>query len=145
MYIFDQNFLKFFCYRKLATQNSIVSKLRRNVEKDILPPKPKKPLNPFIQYCLSIKNTLQKEYPDYTYVDILKKASKQWSQVEPKVKESLRKQYMEQQSIYKQKLKDYENSITSDQKVLIQKELMKKEHAWEKNQVKQVFNIKIFA
>ncbi|XP_012219214.1 transcription factor A, mitochondrial isoform X2 [Linepithema humile] len=124
-------------WRRLATQNPIMSKLKRNIEKDILPPKPKKPLNPFIQYCLSVKNTLQKEYPDCTYVDVVKRASKQWAQVEPKVKESLKKQYMEQQSIYKQKLQDYENSITSDQKLLIKKELIKKEHAWEKSQVKQ--------
>jgi len=144
MYIFNQNFL-IFCYRRLVTQDSsIVSKLKRNVEKDILPPKPKKPLNPFIQYCFSLKNTLQKENPNYTYMDIVKIASKQWAQVEPKVKEDLRKQYKEQHSIYKQKLQDYENSITYDQKMLIRKTLMEKEHAWEKKQVKQVFNKNLY-
>lgn len=135
--LFSTNQVNLLCTRRLATQDSIVSKLRRNVEKDILPPKPKRPLNPFIQYCLSIKNTLQKEYPNYTYSDIVKKASKQWAQVEPKVKENLRKQYMEQHLIYKQKLQDYENSITWDQKALVNEQLIKKEHEWEKNQVKQ--------
>lgn len=122
-----------------TTQDSIVSKLKRNIEKDILPPKPKKPLNAFIQYFLSIKEQLHKEYPNCTQKDILKKVAEQWTQVDPTIKQNFQKQYMEQQSVYKQKLMDYKNSITDDQQMLIQNQLIKKEHALERSQIKQVF------
>lgn len=128
-----------FIYRRLATtQSSIVSKLRRSIEKDILPPKPKRPSSSYIRYLQSVKDKLQKEYPDLKQRDIIKKISEQWAQLEPAVKERLQKQYTEEFSVYKQKLSDYNNSITDDQKKLINKELMKKEDAWEKSQVKQV-------
>jgi len=124
----------------LATiQDPIVSKLKRTVEKDILPPKPKKPLNAFMQYFLSVKDKLHIEYPNYTHKEILKKVAEQWSQVDSTVKQNLQKQYMEQSSVYKQKLTEYKNSITDDQQMLIKKELIKKEHALEKSQIKQVF------
>ncbi|XP_072745474.1 transcription factor A, mitochondrial isoform X1 [Anoplolepis gracilipes] len=126
-----------FYYRRLATTQESISKLKRNIEKNILPPKPKKPLNVFMQYFLSMKDKLHKEYPNCTQQDLVKKVAKQWAHVEPTVKQNLQKQYMEQHSVYKQKLMDYKNSITDDQQMLIKKELVKKEHALEKSQVKQ--------
>jgi len=129
-----------FCNRGLATtQNVIISKLKRGIEKDILPPKPKKPLTPFLQYLMSIRSKLEKEYPNYSYQDIIKKASEQWTRVDSMTKQNMQKQFADQHSIYKQKLIDYKNSITNDQKMLIETELIKKEHAWKKNQIKQVF------
>lgn len=126
------------CTRTLATvEDSIRSKLKRTVEKNILPPKPKKPLGPFLQYLMSVRDKLQKEYPTYSYQNIVKKASEQWVQADPLVKQNLQKQFAEQHLIYKQKLMDYENSITTDQKLLVKEELMKKERAWEKNLIKQ--------
>lgn len=136
--LFPINGANLLCTRRLATtQDSIVSKLKRNIEKDILPPKPKKPLNAFIQYFLSIKEQLHKEYPNCTQKDILKKVAEQWTQVDPTIKQNFQKQYMEQQSVYKQKLMDYKNSITDDQQMLIQNQLIKKEHALERSQIKQ--------
>lgn len=127
----------------MATQDRIASKLKRSIEKDVLPPKPKKPLNIFMQYFFSVKDKLHKEYPNYTQKEILKKIAEQWSQVNPTIKQNLQKQYMEQNAVYKQKLMEYKNSITDDQQMLIKKELIKKEHALEKSQLKQVF-ISIF-
>ncbi|KAL6447875.1 hypothetical protein ACFW04_000155 [Cataglyphis niger] len=136
--LFPINGANLLCTRTLATiQDPIVSKLKRNIEKSILPPKPKKPLNVFMQYFLSIKDQLHKEYPNYTQKDIVKKAAEQWTQVEPTIKQNFQKQYMEQQSVYKQKLMDYKNSITDDQRMLIQKQLIKKENALERSQIKQ--------
>lgn len=96
-------------------------------------------MGPFLQYLMSVRDKLQKEYPTYSYQNIVKKASEQWVQADPLVKQNLQKQFAEQHLIYKQKLMDYENSITTDQKLLVKEELMKKERAWEKNLIKQVF------
>lgn len=136
--LFPINGVNLLCTRRLATtQDPIVSKLKRNIEKNILPPKPKKPLNAFMLYFLSVKDKLHKEYPNCTQKDMLKKVAEQWAQVDPTVKQNLQKQYTEQHSVYKQKLMDYKNSITDDQQMLIRKELIKQEHALEKSQIKQ--------
>ncbi|XP_011258733.1 transcription factor A, mitochondrial isoform X1 [Camponotus floridanus] len=136
--LFPINGINLSCTRRLATtQDPIVSKLKRSIEKDILPPKPKKPLNAYMQYFLSVKDKLHKEYPNYTQIEIIKKVAEQWSQVDPTIKQNLQKQYMEQSSVYKQKLMEYKNSITDDQQMLIKQELIKKEHALEKSQIKQ--------
>lgn len=136
--LFPINGINLLCTRRLATtQDPTVSKLKRNIEKSILPPKPKKPLNAYMQYYLSVKDKVHKDYPNYTQKELMKKIAEQWTQVAPAVKENLQKQYMEQQSAYKQKLMDYKSSITDDQQMLIKKELIKKEHALERSQVKQ--------
>jgi hypothetical protein len=88
---------------------------------------------------MSIRSDLEKEYPNYAYQDIMKKASEQWAQVDPMTKQNMRKQFVEQHTIYKQKLMDYKNSITYDQKIIMETELIKKENALRKNQIKQVF------
>lgn len=102
-----------------------------------------------MQYLLSVRSNLQNKYPDYPYKDIIKKASEQWAQLDSVTKQNLHKQYTEQYSVYKQKLIDYENSLTTDQKVLIKEELMrkelakeKKEYAKEKSQIKQASILK---
>ncbi|KAH0953773.1 hypothetical protein HN011_009212 [Eciton burchellii] len=136
--LFSFNTVNLFCLRGLATTpNSIISRLKRDIEKDILPPKPKKPLTSFLQYFMSIRSDLEKEYPNYAYQDIMKKASEQWAQVDPMTKQNMRKQFVEQHTIYKQKLMDYKNSITYDQKIIMETELIKKENALRKNQIKQ--------
>ncbi|XP_020297794.1 ARS-binding factor 2, mitochondrial [Pseudomyrmex gracilis] len=135
------NFVNFFCIRRLA-QDSVTSKLKHDT--DVLPLKPKKPINPFMQYLLTVRSNLQNQYPDYPYKDIIKKASEQWAQLDAVTKQNLQKQYTEQYFAYKQKLIDYEKSLTTDQKILIKEELMRKElvkekreYAKEKSQIKQ--------
>ncbi|XP_011636699.1 transcription factor A, mitochondrial [Pogonomyrmex barbatus] len=112
------------CIRKFTSAQDFTTS-KGNVEENPLPPKPKKPLNIFVQYVESIKDKLLKEYPDYKHKDILKKASEKWAQIDPKIKQDLKDQYLEQNSIYKQKLIDYENSLSDKQKMQI-KELQKK-------------------
>lgn len=65
--------------------------------------------------------------------------SEKWAQVDPTIKQNFQKQYYEQTSIYKQKLIDYENSLTDEQKMKIVKELLKKGHTLKTNEIKQVF------
>lgn len=129
----------FHTHRGLATQNSTISRIQRNVEKEILPPRPKKPSAPFLQFLHSSRAQLEKEFPDLQYKDIVKKASERWAHIEPTIKQNLQKQYSEQQSAYKQKLSSYMSSITDDQKISVKNELIKRGYAWEKDQTKQVF------
>lgn len=109
------------------------------MEKDTLPSKPKKPQNAFLLYFASERNKLQEEYPHYKSKDLLKKASEKWAQVDSTIKQNFQKQYLEQNSVYKQKLIDYENSLTDEQKMEIIQKLLEKGHTLKKAEIKQVF------
>ncbi|XP_011862122.1 PREDICTED: transcription factor A, mitochondrial isoform X2 [Vollenhovia emeryi] len=128
----------FFCTREFASaQDFTTSKSKQGVEKDSLPLKPKKPLNVFLLYYNSIRSKLQEEYPQSKSTELVKKASEKWAQIDPMLKQNLQKQYLEQTSVYKQKLMDYENSLTDEQKMEIVQQLLKKGHTLKKGEIKQ--------
>lgn len=79
---------------------------------------------------------MQEEYPHYKPNEILKKISEKWAQIDPTIKQNFQKQHYEQISTYKQKLIDYENSLTDEQKIM--KALQEKGHSLKKNEIKQV-------
>ncbi|XP_025157047.1 transcription factor A, mitochondrial isoform X2 [Harpegnathos saltator] len=121
---------------KLTTIKNI-PKIKSDIEKNILPPKPKKPLNPYFLYFQSVRNKLQQEHPGIKYIELIKKVSQEWAKIDPTIKQKFQKQHDENYTVYKQKLDHYNNSITDDQRMLIIEELMKKKGVLEKNQTKQ--------
>jgi len=131
--------LTFFIREFASAQDFTTSKSKHSIEKDSLPPKPKKPPNVFLLYYTSVKNKLREEHPHCTQRELLKKASEKWAQADSTIKQNLQKQYLEQTSMYKQKLMDYENSLTDEQKMKIIQELLKKGHTLKKGEIKQVF------
>ncbi|XP_014476630.1 PREDICTED: transcription factor A, mitochondrial [Dinoponera quadriceps] len=124
------------CTRKLATIKS-GPKLKHDVEKTILPQKPKKPLNAYLLYFQSIKSKWQQEHPDIKYIELVKKISQEWTKVDLTIKQQLQKQHEDEFAIYKQKLDAYNNSLTKEQRILIIDELKKKKNTSEKNQTKK--------
>ncbi|XP_018351305.1 PREDICTED: transcription factor A, mitochondrial [Trachymyrmex septentrionalis] len=132
------NPLNFFCTREfVSAQDFTTLKSKQNIEKDSIPPKPKKPPNAYLLYYSSIKNKLLKEYPHCKQKELVKIASEKWAQLDSTIKQNLQMQFHEQYSIYKQKLIDYENSLTNEQKKKLK--LLKKEHTSEQNKIKQKF------
>jgi len=134
--------LTFFIREFASTQNFTISESKHSTKKDSLPLKPKKPPNVFLLYYTSVKNKLREEHPHCTQRELLKKASEKWAQADPTIKQNLQKQYLEQTSMYKQKLMDYENSLTDEQKMKIIQELLKKGHTLKKGEIKQVFTLR---
>ncbi|XP_011705194.1 PREDICTED: transcription factor A, mitochondrial isoform X2 [Wasmannia auropunctata] len=120
-----------------STQDFTTSKLKHGIKKDTLPSNPKKPLNTFLLYYTSIKNKLQEEYPNSKQTVIMKKASEKWAQIDPTIKQNFQKQYLEQNSVYKQKLMDYENSLTNKQRVEVIQRLLEQGHTSKKPEIKQ--------
>lgn len=132
------NPLNFSCIREFASaQDFTTLKSKHGIEKDSLPSKPKRPPNVFLQYYSSVKDKLQAEYPHYKPKELVKKASEKWTQVDPTIKQNLQKLYHEQTFIYKQKLMDYENSLTDKQKVEIVQDLLRKGHSAKKAEIKR--------
>ncbi|KAG5316723.1 TFAM factor, partial [Acromyrmex insinuator] len=130
------NPLNFSYTREFASaQDFTILKSKQNIEKDSIPPKPKKPPTVFVLYYNSVRNKLQKEYPHCKITELSKIASEKWAQIDPTVKQNFQKQFHEQFSIYKQKLMDYENSLTNEQKMEIKS--LKKGHTLKQNEIKQ--------
>ncbi|XP_017757324.1 PREDICTED: high mobility group B protein 6 [Eufriesea mexicana] len=88
------------------------------IEEAFLPPKPKRPVSPFILYVKQIHHHFTEEEPNIKYSDVLKKASKRWAVLNPIEKEHFQKQYSEKYEAYTKKLQEYNNSITKEQKQL---------------------------
>lgn len=116
-----------------------IPKIKRNIEKNILPPKPKKPLNPYFLYLQSVRDKLQREYPNMKRTEFIKKASQEWAKIDPTIKQQFQKQHDDEYAMYKQKLENYNNSITEEQRIQIIEGLMKKKELLEKNQANQVY------
>lgn len=125
----------------MATKKNAIPKIKRNIEKNILPQKPKKPQNPYFLYLQSARNKLRKDNLDSNikHTEFVKTVSQEWAKIDPTIKEELKKKYSDEYVIYKQKLDDYNNSITEEQKILMERELIKKKSTLEKKQLKQVY------
>lgn len=88
------------------------------MEKAFFPPKPKRPVSPFVLYVKQVQNHFTEEEPNIRYSEILKKASKRWAVLDPVEKEHFQKQYNENYEAYTKELQEYNNSITEEQKQL---------------------------
>ncbi|XP_032675159.1 transcription factor A, mitochondrial [Odontomachus brunneus] len=124
--LFPNSPVNLLCTRKLASMKSTTMKMMNNIGKDILPPKPKKPPNPYLLYLHSVRNKLQQEHPDIKYKELIKKISEEWAKVDSTIKQEFQKQHDDEYVLYKQKLDDYNNLVLSEeQKMLLAKQLMK--------------------
>ncbi|XP_033175403.1 transcription factor A, mitochondrial [Bombus impatiens] len=122
----------------LRTRNCLLnlyqnaSKSTLNQLKDtILPPKPKKPESPFLLYVKHIKSRFLKETPNMKYSMMLKRASKEWTELDFTEKECFIDQYNTNFEVYKNELKEYNDSITDEQRQLWKKK--KKEYEKKNN------------
>lgn len=106
-------------------QNASRSALNR-LRDTILPPKPKKPEAPFLLYVKHVKSRFLKETPDMKYSMMLKRASKEWAELDLTEKEFFIGQYNKNFGVYKNELKEYNDSITDEQRQLWKKK--KKEY-----------------
>ncbi|XP_033304835.1 transcription factor A, mitochondrial-like isoform X1 [Bombus bifarius] len=109
-------------------QNASKSTLNR-LKDTILPPKPKKPEPPFLLYVKHVKPKFLKETPDMRYSLILKRASKEWAELDFTKKECFIDQYHTNFEVYKNELKEYNDSLTDEQRQLWKK----KKKEYEKN------------
>lgn len=98
-------------------QNASKSALRQ-LKDTTLPPKPKKPEPPFLLYVKHAKARFLEETPDMKYAQILKSASREWTELDLTKKEYFLNQYYKNREIYMNELKEYYNSFTDEQKKL---------------------------
>lgn len=90
----------------------------KSAKDTILPPKPKKPESPFLLYVKHVKPRFLEETPNMKYAQILKSASSKWAELDLTNRKYFINQYYKNREVYIDKLKEYYNSITDEQKQL---------------------------
>ncbi|XP_017883939.1 transcription factor A, mitochondrial-like [Ceratina calcarata] len=90
----------------------------KSIKESIFPLKPKRPLSPFLLFIKEARIKFLKQDPSLKQTEIVKKASKEWAELDPSEKESFQQIYDKNYELYAQQLKQYNNSITDEQKQL---------------------------
>ncbi|KAK0159700.1 hypothetical protein PV327_010788 [Microctonus hyperodae] len=136
----------------LSTTNNIASILSRNaclnyqqnatlksksLEKQLgLPPKPKRPLSPFIQYTQEQRSILSEQNPNVPMTDLIKIMANNWKSVDEAEKAKMRMIYTSKMDNYTKEMMDYKQNLTDEQKKMLELERSKLEASNEKNKMK---------
>lgn len=113
----------FHCFRSylLNVYQNAPRNALKYLHESAFPPKPKKPQTAFLLYLNHVRSKFIQENPSIRAPEIVKKASEKWAELDPMEKEDFRKQYNQNYEVYVQELKAYNDSLTDEQKQLIQK------------------------
>lgn len=78
------------------------------------------------------------ENPDLKTTQIIKKASKEWAQLEPAQKEYFKNEYICKYQTYLQQLKEFEDSLTTEEKQILQQRMKEYQQSSKQNERKRV-------
>lgn len=111
----SRNFLNRRCCLLKFPQN-IRGNVTKQTEEVELPEKPKKPVPTFLLYLQSIRPKLLEENPDIKVTEIIRRASKEWNNIDPTVKNDFKTRYSHSYQQYLENLKQYNESLTDKQR-----------------------------
>lgn len=80
------------------------------------PKRPKRPVNAYIRFAQSIRNTLHAENPKATPTDVSKLAAAQWQVLDSASKLKLEEEYKKEQAVWLQQNAKYLSQLTDQQK-----------------------------
>lgn len=102
-----------------SLSNSSVHQSKSLEEQVGLPPRPKKPLTPYFRFMREMRPKLQANDPKISTIEIVQRLSKQWVDVDPKLKERLQSEYKKDQQVYMELRTKYESKLTDEQRAEI--------------------------
>lgn len=91
-------------------------RLELNLEKLGIPPRPKRPMNPFINFLKDNRPKVLESNPKLSLVEVVKECAKKWKSADEKLKQKFSDQFLKDKKQYIAKLAQYEKSLTADQK-----------------------------
>ncbi|CAD1474734.1 unnamed protein product, partial [Heterotrigona itama] len=127
------------CFRNhlLSFHQNITKHALKRLKATIFPPKPKKPESPFLLYVRHVKPQFIKEEPDMKYSEILQRASNEWAKLDFVEKQNFRVEFDKNYKIYTEKLREYDDSVTEEQKQLWKQ----KKKEYEKADIKKKYEV----
>ncbi|XP_076756028.1 mitochondrial transcription factor A [Xylocopa sonorina] len=140
-FVHSKNLLSTRCNLLSCCRNA--SKLTlKSIRNTVFPLKPKRPETVFLLYLKHIRPKVIKENPNIKSTEIVRKASKEWAELDPIEKENFQRQYNRNYEVYVKELKEYNNSITDEQKQLWEEK--KKEYIASNNQANNKQKSEVF-
>ncbi|XP_034952241.1 transcription factor A, mitochondrial [Chelonus insularis] len=117
------------CYQSQVT---FCTRLSENING--IPPRPKRPLNPFIRFSIEERPKIIAENPGIPNNKVLNLLSQRWAEYNTEQKQSLQQAYRQEMDLYVKEIIEYESLLTDEQKKMIKearekKLLMKKKNA----------------
>ncbi|XP_053598211.1 transcription factor A, mitochondrial isoform X2 [Microplitis demolitor] len=113
------------------------SRLRRLEKKWDIPPRPKRPLNPFFKFVVLRREEMVKENPQLKNPQIMQKLGEKFRSYDGNYKNELQKEYREEMNEYSRQMILYEKSLTSEQKQILKSLAEKRAEMKEKSKEQQ--------
>ncbi|XP_076654774.1 mitochondrial transcription factor A [Halictus rubicundus] len=113
----------------------------KQTEQVDLPTKPKRPQPSFLLFLQSIRPKLMEENPDMKAMEVVRKASTDWNNMDPAVKETYKNQYSQKYEEYLENLKQYKESLTDQQKELLAEQKKKSKEKTDAMNIKRKMDL----
>lgn len=113
----------------------------KSLEKLGIPLPPKKPLSPYMRFIKELRPKVVQNRPDLNTKDIVRVMAEEWRNSDSEVKKSYQKKYLLETQDYLVSLEQYKNSITPEQRDLIETTKAKQKKAVEQARVSAVIKI----
>lgn len=101
---------------------------RNKLEQLKIPEKPKRPMSPYLKFATEHRRKLLKENPELNFVDVAKKCSNLWNEMQKSAKERYSGDYEEQMLHYDKAMKLYNAKLTEEQKQFLKALSEEKKH-----------------
>ncbi|XP_057340222.1 transcription factor A, mitochondrial-like isoform X2 [Microplitis mediator] len=113
------------------------SRLRRLEKKWEIPPRPKRPLNPFFKFAAHRREELMKENPQLKPTQIMEKLGEKFRSYDENYKNKLQREYIQEMNDYSRQMMLYEKSLTNEQKKTLKSLAEKRAELKEKSKERQ--------
>lgn len=130
-------FLQRACFLSRGRLSFQIAGVKTLEEKVGLPPKPKKPLTPYFRYMGDMRDTIRKQNPSMSIMDVTKLMSKQWETVDERTKVKYMNDFKKEQIKYVEERAKYDSKITDEQRKEIQQIKQEKIEAKERMAIKK--------
>lgn len=115
-----------------------LASVSKNVQKDDLPKRPKKPLSSFFEYLQNNRHDIITNNPGISSCDVVRRCAEMYRNLSEADKKILKDKTSERLEVYKQQCKAFKDSLTPEQNIAIQEINRKKREKRAKRKRKEL-------
>nr|CAH7740038.1 unnamed protein product [Callosobruchus chinensis] len=104
-----------------------------------IPDKPKKPLSPYLRFLETNRLSVRKENPDIKHVDVIRQCAEKWNNLTEAEKEKYKENYKHDCEIYIEKLSNFNNSLTDEQRKAMEATAKQEKKKRQKRRLRKLF------
>lgn len=119
----NQRILYKYRFRLAASIQSFDISSKKLEEKYGLPPIPQKARSPYSRFIAENCSQMRKENPGLKHSEVIQLCAKEWAELNIRVKEKMREDYIKENLAYRQELFRYNQQLTEEQKSSIEAEI----------------------